>query len=360
MFQLCSFVQRYTSPQAGAKKTMIPSKILGKLHWQEHFEHWHRIFQKIFQKHSHQFNGRFPQPPKKPSKRPSSGCLTNQTPRNSFKKKNWLVVSTPLKNISQNGNIPQMQGENKKCFSCHHLEKIYQDDYNPLTYHQVDPQLVVQPWWPYSKCHDGTGFHDGHHVARHPSHIFSQPFQGPPEQPVISFLLHPRKLTWNPNLAVWKMFFPFKNGSFRFHVSFRGCIPKKGSIKIDILPKLNSEFFPWKVTVSPNGKGGSSSNHHFSGVNSLLNFGGLREWLLMLTEIQGWKDFRVESCEEQTKRNPLGILNHQQVAGNPTVRCFSHQKIRIWVVLPACAWFDVRRVFQTPKMMRKCHFGHPK
>ena len=37
--------------------------------------------------------------------------------------KKWLVVSTPLKNIRQNGNLRQNRGENKKDLSCHHLEK---------------------------------------------------------------------------------------------------------------------------------------------------------------------------------------------------------------------------------------------
>ena len=33
------------------------------------------------------------------------------------------MVWTPLKNMSQNGNFPCNRGENKKCLSCHHLEK---------------------------------------------------------------------------------------------------------------------------------------------------------------------------------------------------------------------------------------------
>ena len=34
----------------------------------------------------------------------------------------WLVVSTHLKNIRQNGFIfPNFRGEHKKCLSCHHL-----------------------------------------------------------------------------------------------------------------------------------------------------------------------------------------------------------------------------------------------
>ena len=35
--------------------------------------------------------------------------------------------------------------------------------------------------------------------------------------------LHPRKLTWNPKMEVWKMIFPLKPVIFRFHVSFWGC-----------------------------------------------------------------------------------------------------------------------------------------
>jgi len=38
------------------------------------------------------------------------------------KRDNWLVVSTRLKNISQNGNLPQVGGENKKYLK-HHPDK---------------------------------------------------------------------------------------------------------------------------------------------------------------------------------------------------------------------------------------------
>ena len=37
-------------------------------------------------------------------------------------KQHWLVVSTPLKNISQNGNLPQVRVKIKQYLSCHHLE----------------------------------------------------------------------------------------------------------------------------------------------------------------------------------------------------------------------------------------------
>ena len=36
--------------------------------------------------------------------------------------------------------------------------------------------------------------------------------------------VHPRKLTWNPKIKVWKMKVLSKWVIFRFHVSFRGCI----------------------------------------------------------------------------------------------------------------------------------------
>ena len=36
--------------------------------------------------------------------------------------------------------------------------------------------------------------------------------------------LHPRELTLNPKIEVWKMFFLFQGGIFRFHVGFPGCI----------------------------------------------------------------------------------------------------------------------------------------
>ena len=42
---------------------------------------------------------------------------------------NWLVVSTHLKNISQNGFIfPKVRGEHKKYLSCQHLVKVSVSD----------------------------------------------------------------------------------------------------------------------------------------------------------------------------------------------------------------------------------------
>ena len=35
--------------------------------------------------------------------------------------------------------------------------------------------------------------------------------------------LHPRRLTWNLKMMVWKMIFLFKQVIFRFHVNFPGC-----------------------------------------------------------------------------------------------------------------------------------------
>ena len=40
--------------------------------------------------------------------------------------------------------------------------------------------------------------------------------------PMTGKWLHPRKLTWNPKIGVWKMIFLFKGMVFQFHVSFRG------------------------------------------------------------------------------------------------------------------------------------------
>ena len=37
-------------------------------------------------------------------------------------------------------------------------------------------------------------------------------------------VLHPRKLTWNPKMEVWKMIFLFNWVIFRFHVNFQGRI----------------------------------------------------------------------------------------------------------------------------------------
>jgi len=50
----------------------------------------------------------------------------------------WLVVSTHLKNISQNGFIfPNFRGENKKYLSCHHLVSdlllVVFEDFDPRT-----------------------------------------------------------------------------------------------------------------------------------------------------------------------------------------------------------------------------------
>ncbi len=39
------------------------------------------------------------------------------------------------------------------------------------------------------------------------------------------FILHPRKLTRNPKIGVWKMVFLFKGVIFQLHVSFRGSTP---------------------------------------------------------------------------------------------------------------------------------------
>ena len=36
--------------------------------------------------------------------------------------------------------------------------------------------------------------------------------------------LHPRKLTWNPKMEIWKMIFLFNWVIFRFHVNFQGCM----------------------------------------------------------------------------------------------------------------------------------------
>ena len=50
----------------------------------------------------------------------TDGCL-EKNPTISYVKDFWLVVSTPLKKISQNGFIfPNFWGENRKYLSCHH------------------------------------------------------------------------------------------------------------------------------------------------------------------------------------------------------------------------------------------------
>ena len=46
--------------------------------------------------------------------------LSGKTPRT--KKLNWLVVSSHLKNISQNGNLPQIGVKNRGKFLVQHLQ----------------------------------------------------------------------------------------------------------------------------------------------------------------------------------------------------------------------------------------------
>ena len=54
----------------------------------------------------------------------------------------------------------------------------------------------------------------------------------------------PRKTNgWNPKMKVWKMFFLFKWVIFRFHVSFRGCTPKR-MVKI-MVPNPRNKWMIW-------------------------------------------------------------------------------------------------------------------
>ena len=61
---------------------------------------------------------------------------------------------------------------------------------------------------------------------------------------VISNIIHPGKLTWNLKMEVWKMIFLFKQVIFRFHVSFRGCIPFNHHE-----PRKDQPAHPTKITV---------------------------------------------------------------------------------------------------------------
>ena len=57
------------------------------------------------------------------------------------------------------------------------------------------------------------------------------------------FCLHPRKLTWNLKMKVWKMIFLFKQVIFRFHVNFQGCnVFFSGDFSI---------FWHWKSPCNP-------------------------------------------------------------------------------------------------------------
>ena len=59
-------------------------------------------------------------------------------------KKNWLVVSTPLKNISQNGNLPQVGMKIKHIWN-HHLESISfpSSDCDNLVFHRCEGGILV-------------------------------------------------------------------------------------------------------------------------------------------------------------------------------------------------------------------------
>ena len=66
--------------------------------------------------------------------------LMSQTPpKKVWSEKNWLVVSTPSKNMSQNGFIfPNFRGANKEYLSCHHPEIKYG--------HQIVLHLLLTFW----------------------------------------------------------------------------------------------------------------------------------------------------------------------------------------------------------------------
>ena len=210
------------------------------------------------------------------------------------------------------GIFPKFRGENSKnVWVATNLKEIYQDDYNPLAYHQVDPQLVVQPWWPYSKCHDGTGGHHdgGVHVARHPSHIFSQPFQGSNRIASYQFFVTlPETNIFAPENG-WLEYDRFLLGRPIFrceNVSFREGIRKKGSIKIDILPKFFPRVFPLKKITEkkPTGKACLSSNHHFSGEKLAVKLRGSKR--MTVDAYRNFRDERIFVLKlrlNNTKRN---------------------------------------------------------
>ena len=62
----------------------------------------------------------------KPSKKPPDllDVWGNWSSKNWLLKSNWLVVSAPLKNISQNGNLPQVGVKIKHVWN-HHLANLF-------------------------------------------------------------------------------------------------------------------------------------------------------------------------------------------------------------------------------------------
>ena len=65
---------------------------------------------------------------------------TKRTPA-SFPIQDWLVVSTHLKNISQNGKLPQI-GMNIKSVWNHHPEEISRQD---LLNGPLEPEYLITP-----------------------------------------------------------------------------------------------------------------------------------------------------------------------------------------------------------------------
>ena len=67
--------------------------------------------------------------------------------------------------------------------------------------------------------------------------------------------IHPRRLTWNLKLMVWKLIFLFKQVVVRFHVNLPGCIPSQNtfeSMSFRKKPKVGYVIVHWYDINLPN------------------------------------------------------------------------------------------------------------
>ena len=109
-----------------------------------------------------QWGGDFPNPPKLRSK---ESRFQNPSKKPHKKPPFWnedvsyLVVSTHLKNMSQNGFIfPNFGGENEKSLSCHHLEDVFLRNPKFTNFHEISQKKKRERHrnvtWLEAKVHD--------------------------------------------------------------------------------------------------------------------------------------------------------------------------------------------------------------
>ncbi len=65
--------------------------------------------------------------------------------------------------------------------------------------------------------------------------------------------IHPERLTWNPRMETWKMFFLFNWVFFRFHVNFQGCIDAPGIISCNFLRFLGVHLWDMMRIIGVDG-----------------------------------------------------------------------------------------------------------